>query len=223
MRPVPRISQSSGAGGGDVASAVAKFEKATFKADYTTTIGSNAAQAVTDATLTMTKDGPGRLRVDINGKQNGNDVGITMINAGSTSVFCLKGVQGLARLLGSAGGAGACFKSDATTARFNPGAGLQASLQRFTASDVTLLDKTNRTIAGKDATCYHTQRAGEATTSTVCLDSNGVLLYGATDGANGAKGNEITATDVSGSVSAGDFNPPYPLTAFPTGPAGAGQ
>lgn len=210
---------SSGSGGGnlgDMKAALAKFQGAKFKADYTTTIGSAAAQALTDAKLTMTKDG-GNLRVDVSGKQNGNDVSFTIINAGSTSVFCLKGGQ-VAQALGAAAAGGVCFKSDATTARFNPGTGIQNTLQRFSASDVTLLDTSSRTIAGQNATCYHTQKAGETTTSTVCLGKDGTLLYGGSDGANAG---EITATDVSGSVSGGDFNPPFPVRSMPGVPGGA--
>lgn len=205
-------SSAPSGGSSNLHASLVKFAGATFAADYTITVA--GSQALTNATMKITQDGTKGLRVDLTGQQNGKDVSITIIDAGSTSVFCIKGVQ----VPGGTDASGSCLNSNSVIA--NPGAGIKNTLQRFEASDVTVLDTSSRTIAGRHATCYHTQKAGETTTSTVCIDGNGVLLYGKTDGPNAS---EITATDVSSSVPGSPFTPPYPVRSLPGVPGAAGS
>jgi hypothetical protein len=75
------------------------------------------------------------------------------------------------------------------------------------------ISKSSDTIAGVSATCYSWQSAqtSVATSGKVCFSGDGLMLSVDSTDTTGSK-TSLKATAVSTSVSAADYQPPYPVT-----------
>jgi hypothetical protein len=75
------------------------------------------------------------------------------------------------------------------------------------------ISKSSDTIAGVSATCYSWQNAqtSVATSGKVCFSGDGLMLSVDSTDATGSK-TSLKASAVSTTISAADFQPPYPVT-----------
>ena len=200
---------STSSGGNDELKAIAKkFSESTFDASYTVTGGS--AETALNGQMKLIKDGKDKFRFDVSTKQDGQDVEIIFIETKELSAFCLKNSGELGALLGIADGDGVCFKSDSTSE--NPVGSLADSLKDFENADVTLLEKSKKTVAGQEGSCYKTKDNQTDEIQTSCFNKDGVVLYVQTEGADPST---LEATAVSKSVSSSAFDAPYEVKDAP--------
>ena len=87
----------------------------------------------------------------------------------------------------------------------------------LTDPTINVLSTSSRNIAGEDANCYTVSGPDIEGEAEMCLSSEGVPLFTKET----AAGVETTmeATDFSHDVSDSDFEPPYPVSALPSGTA----
>jgi hypothetical protein len=180
-----------------------KFAQSTFNATYKLT-GSGSDQ-LSGGTLAMIKDGDTKFRLDLTTTQDGKETAIIFIEAGDVSAFCLKDAAEFGALFGIEAGQGVCFKTSATDPN-NPVGSLRDSLKDFENADVTVLDKSSKSVAGQDGQCFKTKDNTTSEISTTCFNKDGAILYVNTEGDNASV---IEAQTVSKSVSADDFKLPY--------------
>jgi hypothetical protein len=195
----------------EIQAVIDKFTKSTFKGTYKTS-GTEADNLGTGQ-LTLEKDGDSKFRFDVTTSQGGQDVSSIFIETPNVSALCLKDAGDLGALLGVDPGQGVCFNSPADDPS-NPAGGLRDLFSGVQNSNVTLVEKTSRNIAGQDGTCYKTKDNASGDISTACFTSDGAMLYIQTEGADGS---EIEAQSISTSVSADDFKLPYEVKALPPG------
>lgn len=188
-----------------------KFAGSTFRAEYNLSGGAGGDTTFTDGKMTLTKDGQTRFRFDVTGKQDGQDVAFIFIETSDNSAFCLKNAGAFGAIVGVPDGQGVCFKTDPQDSS-NPIGSLAGALKDFENSNVTLLEKSGRNIAGQDATCYRTQDNQTSVISTTCFNGDGVILYVNDEGSDGST---IEATGVSKAVNQDDFNLPYEVRDLP--------
>ena len=162
-----------------------------------------------EGTITLYWKPPDAWRVDISSSAGD----LILINSDGTSYLCT-----------SAGGTGQCLESpigDVVPIPF---------LSVFTDPDglselidVALagvdVDRSDRTIAGQDATCFSISATieGETGATEYCFREDGILLLlraGGSD-AEGAGAFTLEATNVEDSVSDSDLEPPYDVTEIP--------
>lgn len=219
----PAAKTASGAATADVATAGAgsadpeiravadRFAKSTFNATYKA--AGSEADSFADGRLTLVKDGDKKFRFDVTTRQDGQDVSIIFIQTDVTSAFCLKDAAELGALLGIEPGQGVCFKTSQGDAS-NPVGNIQDLFKDIENVNVTLLEKTSRSIAGQDGTCYRTKDNDTGDLSTACFSKEGVMLYVKTEGSSPS---EIEAQTVSMEVSDDDFTLPYEERELPGG------
>ena len=183
-----------------------KFAESTFSATYKTT--GSEEDGLGAGTLTLAKDGDARFRFEITSTQDGIDESSILIETPEVSAICLKEAGELGALVGVDPDKGICFESDAAS----EGGSLRDIFAGAEDINETLLEKSERTIAGQDGTCYRTQDNADGEISTVCFTGDGVLLYLKNEG---DASSEIEAQTVSSSVSASDFELPYELKKLP--------
>lgn len=197
-------------GADEVRAAARKFADATFQADYTLT--SPPGESFGSGTMRLYKEGRDKFRFDLTTTQEGQEIEIIFIEAGDTSGFCLKNAGEFGALFGiedgeGEDGEGVCFDEDPTG-----GAGLgdfSAELDNLANEDLTVLETSEREIAGEAGKCFKTEdEAGEVT--DVCVSDDGVLLFTAD-----ASGTTFEATSVSDDVSDSDFDLPYEVRELP--------
>lgn len=213
----PAADSSSTGGGGNVEEVKAiaqKFGESTFKADYTIT-GAGSEQ-FSNGRLTLEKDGASRFRFDVTANQNGQDVAIIFIETSDVSAFCLKNAGELGALIGVNAAEGVCFKSNPNDQN-NPVGSLNQSLQDLQNANVSVLDKSSRTVAGQDTNCYRTKDNDTAEISTTCFNGDGVIMYVEQETGDPSTASTIEATSVSRDVNGGDFTLPYQIRDLPTG------
>jgi hypothetical protein len=192
---------NGGNGGGDLGELEGRaddFANSTFRATYNVT-----GEGAPGSTMTLYKDGADRIRIDFSGGAEGDG---SFIAAGENSYICFSGES--AADLGVEG-EGACIQSSSDT---NPVGDLTDSLGDVELGNVTVQGKSEREIAGRDATCYEILDNDTNEVTTTCLDDDGVMLA-LIDGSEG--GFSIEATEVSDDVSDSDFEPPYEITEIP--------
>jgi hypothetical protein len=208
----PTKSSSSGNGGDtdDLKAIAEKFANSTFSADYKVTGAVGSQDGFTNGTMKIIKKGKDKFRFEITGTQDGQDVSVIFIETPDLSAYCLKNAGELGALLGVADGEGVCFKSQDDST--NPVGSLSDSLKDFENQDVTVLDKSNRTIAGEDGTCYKVQDNETQEITTSCFNDDGAMLFSETEGDDSGA---IEATSVDSSVSDGDFDAPYEVKDAP--------
>ena len=194
-----------------------KFTQSTFNATYKVT-GSETSQ-FSDGKLVLEKDGDKKFRLEVTTKQDGVDTAIIFIESADTQAFCLKDAGELGALLGLEAGKGVCFPTSSKDSS-NPIGGLRDSLNDFANANVTLIEKSSRTIAGQDGKCYKTKDNDTSEIATTCFNGDGVLLYVKTEGDNAS---ELEAQSVAKSVNADDFTLPYEVKDLPGGPGGDGS
>lgn len=212
----PRATPSESAtGGGDpeLKAVAARFAASTFKAKYTATGGGSADDTTQITEIRLTKDGDKKFRFDVKGTQDGKEVSIISIETGDISAFCLKNAGDLGALLGISADQGVCFKND-VAAGVNPIGGLADSLRDFESSNVTLLEKSAKTIAGQEGSCYKTRDNTSGDVSLACFSKDGALLSSDTGGTDAST---IVATEITGGVTADDFTLPYEVKDLPGG------
>lgn len=188
-----------------------KFAKSTFKATYRTS--ESDSDGLGGGDLTLEKDGDAKFRFEITTKQDGNDVSSVFIETPDVSAFCLKQAGDLGALLGVAPNEGVCLNNPAGDST-SEGGGLRDLFTSAQNPNAKLLEKSSRTIAGQNGTCYRTEDKTDGQISTVCFTADGVLLYIKDEGDTSS---EVEARTVSSSVSARDFELPYELKALPAG------
>jgi hypothetical protein len=205
---------SSSGGDPEVKAMGKKFGQSTFNATYNLT--ESGSDQSSGGTLTMTKDGETKFRLDLSTTQDGKETAIIFIEADDVSAFCLKDAAEFGALLGIESGQGVCFKTSATDPN-NPVGSLRDSLKEFENADVTLIEKSSKNVAGQDGQCFKTKDNTTSEISTTCFNKDGVILYVNTEGDNTSV---IEAQTVSGSVSADDFKLPYEERELPAGLGG---
>jgi hypothetical protein len=196
---------SAGSGSGDVGElqkAAAKFKDATFRAVYA---ASGAAadvpldgvpSSVAISELVLVKDGQDKLRFDIRGTRAAAAFYLALIRNGADSYRCVPGAPATATA-GSA--AGVCVNTSAYPT--NPVDTISRSFGNLGGGNVEIQDKSERKIAGEDATCYTVLDKDTNEVNTTCFGDDGVLLANAS----------FEATSVEHNVSEADFNLPYPI------------
>jgi hypothetical protein len=146
---------------------------------------------------------PPDSRIEIAGEQGGEEFRTIIINAGGKTYLCA-----------DAGGEQSCLTTDieateTQTALLDPLFDIPEELAED-AEDVDLIDKSERQIAGIDATCFTVSGAlsglGEGE-GEVCFSDDGLLLY--LGGETGGETFIFEATEVSTDVTDDDFEPPY--------------
>lgn len=197
-----------GEGVPDIKDITAKFANVSFQANYKVT-GSGTEGG--GGEMQLFKQGRDRLRFDITATQNGQPMSVMVIQKDGTSAFCLRDAGELAPLLGVDAGKGVCFKSNPDDSN-NPLGNLSTTFSDIENADVTVLDTSTRTVAGRDASCYHAKDNTSGDVSTVCFAGDGALLYMQTEGADA---NTIEATDVKSSVDGNSFDLPFEVKDFP--------
>jgi hypothetical protein len=159
-----------------------------------------------EGTMTLYWKPPDAWRVDIS--SSGGDV--ILINSDGTSYLCT-----------SDGGTGQCLESPLGDlipipflSVFTDPNGLNDLI------DVSLagvdVDRSDRTIAGQDATCFSISGTidGETGATEYCFREDGILLL-VRAGAEGSGEFTMEATNVEDSVSDSDLEPPYDVTEIP--------
>jgi hypothetical protein len=205
----PAASPSAAASNGQLGDLAAKFAKSTFHATYKAT-GSDSAGLTGEVQLF--KDADKRLRFDATVTQDGQQLKVSFIQTDALSVLCLKDAGALGALLGLQPGEGACLKND-TSDSSNPLGDLSSLFSDVENADATAVATSTRNIAGKDTTCFQSTDSSTGNTTTACFTDDGVLMYSKQEGDSPV---ELEATDVSGSVSSSDFDPPYEVRELPT-------
>ncbi len=213
-----KTAQATTSGGGatdpEIRAIGKKFTQSTFNATYKAT-GSDTSQ-LSDGKLVLEKDGDKKFRLEVTTKQDGVETAIIFIESADTQAFCLKDAGELGALLGLEAGKGVCFPSSLKDAN-NPIGGLRDSLNDFANANVSLIEKSSRTIAGQDGQCYKTKDNDTSEIATTCFNGDGALLYVKTEGDNAS---ELEAQSVSKSVNADDFTLPYDVKELPGGLGG---
>ena len=199
----------NGGDGGDIESDLRKlaeeFGIKEVKIEYT--FSSTGDGSPDDAgTITLYLKPPDAWRVDIS--SSAGDV--IMINSGGASYLC-----------SSEGGIGQCLESPLGDVIPIPFLSLFTDpngLSDFI--DVSLsgvdVDRSDRTIAGQDATCFSISGIidGETGSAEYCFRADGILLLlRAEDEGSGVFA--LEATSVEDSVSDTDLEPPYDVTEIP--------
>jgi len=184
-----------------------KFLDATFRATYQ--MRSPSDPDLDNARLTLEKRGRDRLRIELASTQSGEDVSIIAIESPDVAVFCLNDAAELSALLGLEPGQGVCFKNDPTGG--NPVESIRSSLTELEDADAQLVDRSQRTVAGRQADCYTTKDSSGAT-ENACFDDDGVLLYAET---SGDEATTLEAQSVSRDVNDSHFTPPYEIKDLP--------
>jgi major membrane immunogen (membrane-anchored lipoprotein) len=181
--------------------AAEKFADASFKVEFEVT--NAGAAGVSD--FTMYKNGRDRLRVDITTSASGETIAAIIIATPEGARFCLENAGVLAPAIGVGAGDGVCSANDPTQGPLRDLTNIEGDIAAYRGQPD--LDVTREEIAGEEAFCV--SRTGVAgAVSDVCLSSEGVPLRLSTAGFG------VEATDV-GTVTDGDFTPPYPERAFP--------
>jgi hypothetical protein len=186
-----------------------KFTASTFHATYKATSSDSAGL---NGEVQLYKDADKRLRFDATVTEDGQQLQVSFIQTSALSVLCLKDAGALGALLGLQPGQGACLKDD-TGADANPLGDLTSLFADLENPNVTPLETSTRTIAGKDTSCFQSTDNSTGTTTTACFTADGVLMYSKQGGDAPV---ELEATDVSGSVSSSDFDLPYEVRELPT-------
>ncbi len=209
----------SGNGGNpdDVKAAARKFAASTFKGTYK--LSGTGADLFSDGQLVLEKQGKDKFRFDVTAKQNGQDSAIIFIETPDASSFCLKDAGEFGALFGIENGQGVCFKSDPSDTS-NPLGGISESLTALENSNVTVLDTSKKTVAGKDGTCYRTKDNDTSEITTTCFSNDGIVLYANTEGDNAST---IEAQSISTDVKSDDFNLPYEVRDLPGSDPGTGS
>ncbi len=184
-----------------------KFKNAKFQAVYEVSGGAADSPFGAGGEITITKDGADKLRFDIKTEQDGEPFEGSFIQNGADSYICFSGAQATA-LLGDGGGEGACLKSSADDPT-NPIGDISDTFGDLDVGNVEIQDKSEKKIAGEDATCYEVLDKDTDEVSTACFSDDGVLLsIESTD-------TTFVAKSVEGDVSGGDFEPPYEIVEVP--------
>ena len=111
----------------------------------------------------------------------------------------------------------ACIKEPASTGAaalpfFSFFSSPTALSQSFAALNGVQIQKSSQTIAGENSECF-TVSASAQGAGEYCFTSNGVITL--LKGSSGTSSYTMQATAISTSVSAADFQPPYPVTSIP--------
>jgi hypothetical protein len=176
-----------------------------FRGEYTLT--GAPGDELGSGTLVLFKGTDGRVRFELSAEQEGETIEIILIETEDTSAFCLRNAGEFGALLGVPEGEGVCFEDDPT---FGAGAGnFNEILDEIEAGEWEVLERSEREIAGQDASCFRTRdAAGEV--SDVCFNDDGYLLAALQQDGSG-----LEATDISGDVEDGDFELPYEVRELP--------
>lgn len=183
-----------------------KAASSTFKATYRTT--GTEADVLEPGTLIVAKDGAARISWTTAATTNGKTVSTIFIETPELSATCLSEAGDLGAVVGVDPAQGLCLSNP----RAESGGSLREFFSVVDTANATLLEKSKRTIAGREGACYRTQDNAVGEVSTVCFTDDGILLYNSTEGDDAF---EMEAQTVSSSVSDSDFELPYELKELP--------
>ncbi len=197
-----------GVGNGGLAELVALASEATegVIAKVTYRFTSEVGGEITEGEWVLVQRPPDS-RFEFASTEGGEEFRTIIINAGGQSYICT-----------SAGGQENCLASEATetvaqTALLDPLFDVPRELSEG-ASDVGLVDRAQRTIAGVDATCFTVSGGlvalGEG---EMCFSDEGLLLLLRSEAAGASF--TFEATSVSTDVTDSDFEPPYDIFELP--------
>jgi hypothetical protein len=179
-------------------------EAAGVTAKVTYSVSTDIGGEVTEGEWVLVQRPPDS-RFEISSTEGGEEFRTIIISAGGKSYLCT-----------SVAGAETCLATEADTeetALLDPLFNIPEELAGE-AEDVDLIDKSERQIAGLDATCF-TIRSGLVTLGEgeICFSDDGLLLYlqGESDGDSFS----FEATSASTDVTDADFEPPYEITELP--------
>ena len=194
--------QPAGDAAADLRNLAAQFGVREIKIEYQ--FAGGAADGTGDGTMTLYWKPPDAQRTDL----STSDGDVTLITTATASYICTSEV-----------GAGQCLKSpvgDSLAPGFfaiftEPGNFIGQINDVLGDADV---DRSSRTIAGQDATCFSLSGTidGETGAAEYCFRDDGVLLLlRAADGpeTNGGEEFSLEAISVEDSVSDSDLEPPY--------------
>ena len=193
-----------GAGSEEIDALLQRFGDSTFRADYEVTGITSADLGFEDPVFTMYKDGRERLRFDISGIIEGEEVAIIFIENAEAGGFCVRGDIGLPI---EGGADGACFTDSQLGEQLGS---ISDNFDELENTDFDVLDESERQIAGQDAQCYRLKDLSDQTESDVCVNDDGALLY-----LSDEDGTVFEATDFSAEVSDSDFDLPYEVQEIP--------
>jgi hypothetical protein len=190
------------AGGGEFSGLADKFGKATFKVTYQLSGGGAAA---TQGSMIWYKKGD-NLRMDIAGEVAGQQGNVILIILPDTTYYCTSAPE--------MGESGTCFSapSEAGQGVSQTAADLEKTL---TDPNLEVVSTSSRSIAGEDAKCYTVRSPDIEGEAELCMSGDGVPLF-SKETVQGAE-TTMEATDFSHNVSDSDFEPPYPVSAMPSG------
>jgi len=203
-------SGDSGSGADKLRAITRKFTASTFKGTYNLTASGTSPDALQSGTMVLYKDGDKRVRFEMTAKQDGQDVHVLYIEKDGAKYICFDDAGVLGALIGVEAGKGACINS--TSNDLNPASSIGGTFADLETADLTVLEQSKRTVAGKQGECYRTKDNKTGDIETACFSSDGALLYSKTEGDNAS---EMEATEMSGSVSGSDFDPPYEVKDVP--------
>jgi hypothetical protein len=190
------------AGGSEFTGLADKFGKATFKVTYQL---SGGGATPSQGTMTWYKKGD-NMRMDIAGEVQGQQENVILIIRPDTSYYCTSAPE--------VGEGGTCFSapSEAGQGVTQTAAELEKTL---TDPNLQVVSTSTRSIAGQGATCYTVKSPDIEGEFELCMSGDAVPLFSR----EMVQGTEMTmeATDFSHDVSDNDFEPPYPVSAMPTG------
>jgi hypothetical protein len=168
-----------------------RFIASTFSATY-------QSSGPEPAEYRIHKDGA-RFRLDINDRRDGQPFTRVLIVTPSAAYLCVTGEP--AEALGG-DASGTCIQEASSAA--DPFEGLLSAFE--VSASVRLLDTSERTIAGRAASCYTTEDTSSGASGTICVDAGGALLAVESSGAGGIS---VVATAVVDTVTDADFAPPF--------------
>jgi hypothetical protein len=200
----------SGGGSDELKAITRKFTASTFKGTYKLSTSGTSPDTLQSGTMVLYKDGDKRLRFELTAKQDGQDVHVLYIEKDGAKYICFDDAGALGALIGAEAGKGVCVNS--TSNDPNPASTIGGTFADLETADLTVLEQSKRTIAGKESGCYRTKDNKTGDIETVCFSNDGTLLYSKTEGDNAS---EMEATEVTGSVSGSDFDPPYEVKDIP--------
>lgn len=205
----------NGNGGSGLSDIASKFESSSFRATYNF---SSSGEESLQGEMVLYKDGKDRFRFDVNDMQS-DQGSLSFIETSDQTLLCLSDPAELGQLLGLDEGQGVCLQTDAGNVGDPVTAGLSGIFADIEDVDQSVVDTSERTIAGQDAKCYTAN--ANAGTEQYCFGDNGVLLYFKSEGP-GNESVEMEAQSFNSDVNSDAFDPPYEVREFP-GIGGSGQ
>lgn len=194
-----------GGGGGEIESLASEFEGTDARVAYALT--SEAEEGSQDGTVELFwRPSESEWRMDLTFEEQGST---TMISTAEETIVCDPNQESCFRVPAQQAQIPLPFLGDALRSPEDFGETLG---QQFSG---TAFDRSSRTIAGRDASCFSS--TNEEGDFEICFGDDGLLLGWSFDGEGGSS--TLEATEV-GDVPDDAFDPPYEVQELPQGGQG---